>query len=130
MVEEEISILIALSELYQTQNNHPQALAYLEDVWEYVERGPYPLFHADALIILTKIEIAEGKKEKAIEAATKAYQKAWCDGPPYAYHKGLTESQALLEELGAPLPDMPEFDASNYKPLPEIDRDKVKPEDE
>lgn len=32
-----------------------------------------------------------------------------------------------MEELEAPLPEMPPFDESNYAPLPEIDWDKVKP---
>jgi len=32
-----------------------------------------------------------------------------------------------LEELGAPVPDLPPFDASKYEPMPEVEID---PEDE
>ena len=58
----------------------------LDDVWEPAERGPYPLFHADACNVLAQIERDAGDRAAAVEAATKAYRLAWCDGEPYAYH--------------------------------------------
>ena len=86
-----------------------------------------PTTHADALNVLVQIERDAGKTDKAVEAATKAYQLSWCDGPPYAYHWGLIKAQKHLEELKAPLPDMPPFDESKYEPMPEVEID---PEDE
>jgi hypothetical protein len=63
----------------------------------------------------------------AIEAATKAYRLAWCDGPPFAYHRGLVAARKHLQELGAPEPSMPPFDESKFEPVPEVDID---PDDE
>jgi hypothetical protein len=77
--------------------------------------------------VLAQIERDAGNTEKAIEAATEAYKKAWCDGPPYAYHWGLIKAQKHLEELGAPLPEMPPFDESKFEPMPEVEID---PDDE
>jgi len=127
LVEEEFSALIALSELHRRRRDEKAAREFLDDVWEYAERGPYRLLYADALNVLAQIERDAGNKEKAIEAATKAYELAWCDGPPYAYHWGLIKAQKHLEELGAPLPEMPPFDETKFEPMPEVEID---PEDE
>jgi tetratricopeptide (TPR) repeat protein len=126
-VEEELPALVALAELRRRQGDEKAAREFLDDVWEFAERGPYPMFHADALNVLAQIERDAGNTDKAIEAATKAYQLAWCDGPPYAYHWGLVKAQKHLEELGAPMPDMPAFDESKYEPMPEVEID---PDDE
>ena len=126
-VEEELPALIALAELHRRRGDGKAAREFLEDVWEYAERGPYPLIHADARNVLAQIERDAGNNDKAIEAATKAYELAWCDGPPYAYHWGLIKAQKHLEELGAPLPEMPPFDESKFEPMPEVEID---PEDE
>jgi tetratricopeptide (TPR) repeat protein len=127
LVDEELPALTALAELRRRQGDEKAAREFLDDVWEYAERGPYPLFHADALNVLAQIERDAGNTDEAIEAATKAYQLAWCDGPPYAYHWGLIKAQKHLEELGAPLPGMPAFDESKYEPMPEVEID---PDDE
>lgn len=126
-VEEELPALTALAELKRRQGEERAAEEFLDNVWEYAERGPYPLFHADALNVLAQIERDAGNTDKAIEAATKAYELAWCDGPPYAYHWGLIKAQKHLEELGAPLPEMPPFDESRFEPMPDVEID---PDDE
>lgn len=127
LVEEELPALTALAELRRRQGDLKAAREFLNDVWEYAERGPYPPFHADALNVLAQIERDAGNTDKAIEAATKAYELAWCDGPPYAYHWGLIKAQKHLEELGAPLPKLEPFDESKFEPMPEVEID---PEDE
>jgi tetratricopeptide (TPR) repeat protein len=127
LVEEELPTLIALAELRRQEGKPDEARELLADVWEPAERGPYPLFHADAYNVLAQIERDAGNRDAAIEAATQAYRLAWCDGPPYAYHWGLVAARKHLEELGAPLPDLPPFDPSKYEPMPEVEID---PEDE
>jgi tetratricopeptide (TPR) repeat protein len=127
LVEEELPTLTALAELRRRQGDEKAARELLDDVWEYAERGPYPLLHADALNVLAQIERDAGNRDKAVEAATKAYELAWCDGPPYAYHWGLIKAKRHLEELGAPLPDMPPFDESKFEPMPDVEID---PDDE
>ncbi len=127
LVEEELPTLVALAELRRRQGDLKVARELLNDVWEYAERGPFPLFHADAFNVLAQIERDAGNNEAAVEAATKAYRLAWCDGEPYAYHWGLVAARKHLRELGAPEPSMPPFDESKYEPMPEVE---INPNDE
>jgi tetratricopeptide (TPR) repeat protein len=127
VVELELPALTALAEL-ELKCGHPaEAKARLEGVWDAAERGPYPLQQADAYNLLAAIEVAENNKLAAIDAATKAYTAAWCDGPPYAYYWGLGKAKAHLAALGAPEPDMPPFDESKFEPMPEVE---INPKDE
>lgn len=121
-VQEELPGLIALAQL-RRQGKPTEARELVDDVWESAERGPYPLFHADAFNVLAQIERDAGNFDKAIEAATEAYRLAWCDGPPFAYHWGLVAAQKHLQELGAPEPEMPPFDESMFEPMPEVEID-------
>ena len=124
LVEEEVQALTALAELRRRQGNLEAAREFLDDVWEAAERGPYPLFHADALNVLAQIERDAGNLDKAIDAATNAYRKAWCDGPPFAYHWGLEAARAHLKALNAPEPsDLPPYDESKYEPMPDVEID-------
>jgi ATP/maltotriose-dependent transcriptional regulator MalT len=127
LVEEELPALVALAELRRRQKDLKAARELLDDVWEYAERGPYPLFHADAFNVLAQIERDAGNHTAAVDAATKAYRLAWCDGEPYAYHWGLVAARKHLRELGAPEPSMPPFDESKYEPMPEVE---INPKDE
>jgi tetratricopeptide (TPR) repeat protein len=126
-VEEELPALTALAELHRRQQHYDTTRELLEQVWAPAERGPYPLLHADALNVLAQLERDQDRREAAIAAATEAYKQAWCDGPPYAYHFGLTNARRHLRELGAPEPQMLPFDASKYAPMPAVELD---PEDE
>jgi tetratricopeptide (TPR) repeat protein len=123
LVQEELPALIALAELGRRQGDEKAAREFLDDVWEFAERGPYPLLHADALNVLAQIERDAGNTEKAIEAATRAYQISWCDGPPYAYYWGLEKAKGHLTDLKAPFPDMPAFDESKFELMPEVEID-------
>jgi tetratricopeptide (TPR) repeat protein len=127
LVEEELPALVTLAELWRRQNDPIAARGLLDDVWEAAERGPYPLIHSDALNVLAQIERDEGNDAAAIEAAAKAYQLAWCDGPPFAYHWGLEKAKQHLKELGAPEPLMPPFDESKFEPMPDVE---INPRDE
>ena len=110
LVEEELPALIALAELRRRQGKPEEARERLDDVWEAAERGPYPLFHADACNVLCQLERDASNIPAAIEAATQAYRLAWCDGPPWAYHYGLENAKKHLRELGAPEPEMEKGD--------------------
>ena len=126
-VSEELPTLVALAEWHRQQGDLLQARVVLEDLWDLAERGPYPLFHADALNVLAQIERDAGNTGAAVEAATRAFRLAWCDGPPFAYHWGLEEAKAHLAALGAPEPEMPPFDESQHEPMPEVE---INPPDE
>jgi tetratricopeptide (TPR) repeat protein len=123
LTEQELPTLVALAELQRRQGNPTAARELLDQVWEPAERGPYPLLHADALNVLAQIERDAGNTAAANQAATEAYAKAWCDGPPFAYHWGLEKAKAHLAALGAPEPALPPFDESKYEPMPEIEID-------
>lgn len=127
LAEEELPTLIALAELRRQQGQPDAARELLDDVWEAAERGPYPLFHADAMNVLAQLERDAGNTDKAIAAATAAYRHAWCDGPPYAYHWGLVAARRHLQELGAPEPQLPPFDPTQHEPMPEVE---INPRDE
>jgi tetratricopeptide (TPR) repeat protein len=126
-IEEELPALVALAELRRRQKDLKAARELLDDVQEPAEHGPYPLFHADAFNVLAQIERDAGNNVAAVDAATKAYRLAWCDGEPYAYHWGLVAARKHLKELGAPELSMPPFDESKYEPMPEVE---VNPKDE
>jgi tetratricopeptide (TPR) repeat protein len=117
--EEELPALIALAELRRRrQGDLDAARELLEDAWEPAERGPYPLFHADALNVLARVERDAGRRDAAIAAASAAYRQAWCDGPPFAYHWGLEVARMHLANLGAPEPgDLPRFDEAAHAPM-------------
>jgi len=124
LAEEELPALIALAELRRRQGDSETARKLLDDVWEASERGPYPLYHADALNVLAQIERDAGNTAAAIEAATQAYRKAWCDAPPFAYHWGLEAARAHLNALDAPEPsELPPYDESQHEPMPDVEID-------
>jgi hypothetical protein len=122
---EELPTLIALAEVRHRQGQTDEARDLLDQVWEPAELGPYPLFHADALNVLARIEGDVGHHRAAVAAATAAYREAWCDGPPYAYHWGIRDAKQLLAELGAPAPDLPPFDPSKYPSMPLVEINPV-----
>jgi len=110
LAQEELPSLTALAELHRRQGEPQTARDLLEQVWDPAERGPYPLFHADA-----------GNSEAAIAAATRAFELAWCDGLPYAYHWGLEAARTHLRALGAPEPELPPFDRAAHEPMPVVE---------
>ncbi len=121
LVEEEIPALVGLAELRRRQSDLKAARELLDDAWEPAERGPFRLFHADAYNVLAQIERDAGDREAAIKAATAAYRLAWCDGPPFAYQRGLQAAKAHLSALGASEPAMLPFDESRYEPMPQVE---------
>lgn len=127
LIEQKLPAFVDLARLHHLQGDLERSRGLLNDVWETAERGPYTLVHADALNVLAQIERDEGNNAAAIEAATKAYRLAWCDGPPYAYHWGLEKAKQHLKELGAPEPEMQPFDESKFEPMPEVE---INPKDE
>ncbi|MCP4591308.1 MAG: hypothetical protein GY842_11210, partial [bacterium] len=126
-VEEELPTLVALAELHRRRDDPKTARDLLDDLWHPAERGPYPMFHADALNLLAQIERDADNHDAAVAAATKAYQLSWCDGPPFAYHWGLQAAKRHLTQLAAPEPSLPPFNESNFDPIPQVE---INPPDE
>ncbi len=121
LVEEELPALVAMGEIRRRKGQFGVAHDLLDQVWVLAERGPYRLWHADALNVLAQIERDQDHHEAAIAAATKAFTLAWCDGPPFAYHYGLAIARKHLQELGAPEPLLPRSDKAKFKPITAVE---------
>src|SRR5262249_11252291 len=127
LLEDELPALTALAELHRRKKDLSTARDLLDQVWDAAQRGPYPLFHADALNVLAQIERDAGNHQAAIAAATKAYTLAWCQATPadgktcHAYHYGLTNARNPLQALNASIPQLPPFDESKFEPLPNVE---------
>ncbi|ARN73367.1 tetratricopeptide repeat-containing protein kinase family protein [Oceanicoccus sagamiensis] len=116
-----------MAELERRRGNFDQAREWLTKSWERAERGPYRLYNVDSYNILAEVEDSCGNTEAAIKAAQTAYQLAWCDGPPYAYQRGLDDAKAKIESLGGAVPTMPDYDDSKFEPVPDV---LINPQDE
>jgi tetratricopeptide (TPR) repeat protein len=119
-VELETAIMAGIARLHLWQQDWPAAAKTLDEVQAILQTAAYRYPSVDALNLRAQLERAQGNTDAAIDAASEAYRQAWCDGPPYAYHWGLEAAKKHLSELGAPYPDMPPFDPSNYEPMPAV----------
>jgi tetratricopeptide (TPR) repeat protein len=117
---EELEALIGLADVRRFNDDFKSAQELLDDVWAVAKSGPYRLIHADACNVLTQIERDKGDQAAAVEAATRAFLLAWCDGPPFAYYWGLEKARKHLWELGATEPQMPSFNESKFELMPDI----------
>jgi hypothetical protein len=62
---------------------------------------------------LAELWLAIGDREQATKHALAAYKSAWADGEPHVYRYELNRATSLLAELGAAIPKLPPYDASN-----------------
>jgi len=105
-VEEELPAITALADLCRRKAAYSEAHELLCQVWPIAERGPYPIFQADARLVKSRLELDQGHTELAKESAIDAYTFASCDGPPFCYASGVRRAQELLGELRFQVPDM------------------------
>jgi len=124
-IHEEIYSLLGLARINLALEEYEPALEKLDGIWELAERGPYPLFLADAYNILGRVSQAIGDIQRAIDAAKKAYSAAWCDGQLYSYHWGLKLASEILDELGEEPPNVPYFDQIQPADMVKLDIDSL-----
>ena len=75
--------------------------------------------HADRSDIdLAALWLAIGDRGRAKEHAVAAYESAWADGEPYVHRYELDQARALLEALGAGIPDLPPYDPAMDESFP------------
>jgi hypothetical protein len=101
LVEPELQSLRCLAEAYRLRGDRGRAHSFLNDLAEPAARGPYRLIMADAANTRALL-IDDPVARRA--AAEEAYRLAWCDGPPFIYHRALELARRTLQELGAPPP--------------------------
>ncbi|MEM7044186.1 MAG: DUF4062 domain-containing protein [Pseudomonadota bacterium] len=58
-----------------------------------------------------------GESDRAIAAALRAHEWAVADGEPYVFRYELNRTRAVLEELGADLPEVPKYDPASDPPF-------------
>jgi tetratricopeptide (TPR) repeat protein len=126
-IANELRCLTLLARLEHQHGNVDGARALLADFWDPAERGPYLVHLANAFNLLSEIEQSTGHRDAAVEAAVRAYEAAWCDGPPYSYKYGLQASKRQLDSLGTQPPQLPAFDASKHEDAPNF---RLDPPDE
>ena len=125
--EEELPALRALALLEKERGNFDAARRFLRQTWELAERGQFLLYNADSYNILANIEVAENNRNRAVEAAQKAFDLSVCDGVPFAYRRGLEDAKNLLENLGASVPEIKFCDERRHEKMSEIE---INPDDE
>jgi hypothetical protein len=101
---EEIPALLALVELRLRSGQSEAAATHLKVARERLAGSGYRLFEADYQVRISRWEQAAGRLPRAVEAAARAYELSWCDGPPYVYHWGLVAARRQLSALGAAEP--------------------------
>lgn len=67
---------------------------------------------------LADLWLAIGDREQAKKHALAAYKEAWADGEPYVFRYELNKARALLEKLGAEIPNLPPYDPAKDEKLP------------
>jgi tetratricopeptide (TPR) repeat protein len=67
---------------------------------------------------LARLWLAIGDVEQAKKHSLTAYREAWADGEPYVYRYTLNKARALLEQLGAEIPDLPPYDPAKDPKFP------------
>lgn len=87
LAEVELHALRCLADAHRLRGDHDKACEFLDDLDEIAARGPYRLVQADAANIRACLPKADPAQRRA--DAERAYHLAWCDGPPYAYHRAL-----------------------------------------
>jgi tetratricopeptide (TPR) repeat protein len=65
-----------------------------------------------------EVYLALGDHQQAAQYATQAYKSAWADGPPFVWWWRLERARQVLEQVGAPIPDLPPFDESRIEKVP------------
>jgi tetratricopeptide (TPR) repeat protein len=69
-------------------------------------------------LALAELWLALGEHARAKKHALAAYTGAWADGEPYVFRYGLDKARALLEKLGAEIPNLPPYDPAKDGKFP------------
>ena len=100
LVEFEPDILLARARWHRAKGDNPRAREDAQEALAIADRSEYRLNQADIHNFLARLSLEEEDLEAARTHAQAAHERAWCDGPPYAYQPALDEAEQLLKELG------------------------------
>jgi len=105
LVQSEADILLELAKLHyqkaagKNKKLIVQAKDLTREALEIADRCEYRLQQADIHNFLAEMALAESDKQTAHKHAEIAKERAYCDGPPYAYQKALDTANRLLAHL-------------------------------
>jgi hypothetical protein len=69
-------------------------------------------------LALANLWLAIGDQDQAKKHALAAYKAAWADGEPYVWRYELNKARAILDQLGAEIPNLPPYDPAKDEKLP------------
>ena len=100
-VQERLACMVGLAEawLQEREPRYKDIIELLQSTLKIAEQQCYQLVQADIYNLLAEIKIAKNEPDDARDYAFKAYRLSWCDGPPYAYQRGLNVAQSHLKML-------------------------------
>lgn len=104
MVELEVEVLLVLARLHLTlaataPDQMSQSDQYARQAEPLAERCGYQLKQANVYNFLARRYLEANQPEQARRYAELARERAWCDGPPYAYQSALNEAEAILAKI-------------------------------
>jgi tetratricopeptide (TPR) repeat protein len=105
LVEFEADILLELAKLHcqkaagKNKQLVKQAKDLAREALDIADRCEYRLVQADIHNFFAEMAMAESDKQTARKHAEIAKERAYCDGPPYAYQKALDTATHLLSRL-------------------------------
>jgi hypothetical protein len=109
----EIFLLIQLAETSSALGRADDARVFASDAMQLAVHLQLRLRQSDAVNMLSQVEILAGNRKEAARAAVKAYQLAWCDGPPFCYDWGIRKARENLAASG----ELEPTDLPPYRPI-------------
>jgi len=103
----EVRALVAMAALIWQQRETAPAKNWATQALHLAQSGGYRLELVDTYNLLAEIEDFSRNLTAAAVSSAKAYELAWCDGPPFAYRWGLARAKKHLLALKIPVPDLP-----------------------
>ena len=105
LVELEPDILLAWAHWHRLRGGDVEARTFGEEALFIANRCEYRLNQADIHNFMAN-SFLHDDAEAAVMHATTAYERAWCDGPPYCYRPALDEAARTLDCLGETIPSL------------------------
>jgi tetratricopeptide (TPR) repeat protein len=104
LIEIEPNILVAFARWHRAANNHPLALAHVQEALALADRCEYRLVQADCHNLLAQLALDSGNRATAIHEAEIAKERAFCDGPPHYYKPAYDEAESILKRASGKAP--------------------------
>lgn len=106
-IEIEPSLLLEMARIDLVRGRTSDAVALGLQARAAAEKVEERYMLATSSLFLSEVLQSEGKLADSTHHAQVAYERAWCDGPPYAYMAVLDGAMKQLSSLGVSAPSLP-----------------------